>query len=74
MGAKRKVKKEKAIAIKRPKTIQVDLWECKDLKAAIKRKIKANVKDAKEAKALENSLANIIAYGVGSTANVALKK
>lgn len=56
---------KKRRAVERPKAVKVDIWDCKDLKAAVKERIMACVKDASQAKALENALADIVAYAAG---------
>jgi hypothetical protein len=48
----------------------LDVWKCEDLKAIIKEKIKAHVKDVDLAKRLEHALADEIAYGDGGGGGV----
>ena len=58
----------------KPKVQKVEIWSCKDLKALIKEEIKAHVKDAKEAKALEAALADIVAYAPASQISITKEK
>jgi hypothetical protein len=50
--------------------VMIDVWKCDDLKALIKEKISAHVKDVQLAKRLEHALADEIAYGDGGGGGV----
>lgn len=60
----------KARPIRRP--VQINVWKCRDLKALISKKIRAEVKDAKMAKRLEHLMADEIAYGTGGGGGIAV--
>jgi hypothetical protein len=69
MATDKKLKPERVnVAITRT----VDLWTCDDLKAAIRQKIDAHVKDVDVAKRLEHLLSDEVAYGTGGGGGVAV--
>jgi hypothetical protein len=50
---------------RKPVVTKTDVWKCADLKALIKERINAHVKDVAVARRLEQALADEIAYGTG---------
>ncbi len=60
--------RSKKIIRRRP--VKLEVYRCGDLKALIKRKISAHVKDVQLAKRLEHALADEIAYGDGGGGGV----
>ncbi len=64
--------KEKRIRKPMRMVAPLNVWRCDDLRALIKEKINAHVKDVEVAKHLEEALAIEIAYGDGGGDPVAL--
>ena len=44
---------------------KIDLWKCEDIKALIKKEVRAHVKDVELAAKLEKALGDHIVYGDG---------